>query len=84
MTDRDIRDLTKAIKDLGKIAAALNTTLVTMEQNRLNERSRQLRMCRVCDQERCTYGTVVDESMAKGCQCCGVNHEPQALDRIGS
>lgn len=39
MTDaKDIRDLTRAMKDLAKAASALNTTLVAIEQNRNAER----------------------------------------------
>ena len=37
MTDREIRDLTRTIKDLVKVATALNNTLVAIERNRVGE-----------------------------------------------
>lgn len=77
MIDREIRDLTKAIKDLVKVTTALNGTLVTIERTRIDEKSEY---CQECKAAVCIPGIA---GLYRRCPCCGVDHEPGAIPGTG-
>jgi hypothetical protein len=66
--DSDIRDLNRSVKTLIKVFEALNNTLVTIEKNRLGEKTQY---CRECLGITCIPDT---EGTNAHCPCCKVHH----------
>jgi hypothetical protein len=76
---RDIRELTRVIKDLTKATTALQNTLVDIERRRQDEVSpatvkddteRLFGFCSSCMMRMCVVGVFP----SKTCACCKTNH----------
>jgi hypothetical protein len=69
---KDIRELTRAIRELSKITNALNNTLVAIEQQRVKEKP--VMYCRECNVSMCTPNALMPDD--DDCICCQSNHDP--------